>query len=101
MSCVALVGGKTESSGKYYLKKILHSKGNNYRRPSNHKCLPEIRATTINKLLMTPLRKENSIKETKSQNGPNHRQKNKNDKMFLLPLNVNVLKNHKKHKHGL
>ena len=25
----------------------------------------------------------------------------KNDKMFLLPLNVNVLKNRKKHKDGL
>ena len=25
----------------------------------------------------------------------------KNDKMFLLCFNVNVLKNHKKHKHGL
>ena len=27
--------------------------------------------------------------------------KKKNDKMFFLSLNVNVSKNHKKHKHGL
>ena len=48
---------------------------------------------------MTHLKKDNSNKKTKSQNDPNHRQNN--DKMFLLPLNVNVLKNHKKNKHGL
>ena len=80
-----------ESPGKFYLKRIFYSKGNNYSKPSNQGYLPQIRKKTENRLGMDSSRTTASSSFTET----NPRKSEK----ILLPLNVSVLKNNEKQKH--
>ena len=79
--------------GKFYLKKIFYSKGNNYSKPSNQLqgYLPQIRKKTENRLGMDSSRTTGSSNFTETS--PRKSEK------ILLPLNVSVLKNNEKQKH--
>lgn len=80
-----------QSSGKFYLKRIFYSNGNNYSKPSNQGYLPQIRKKTENRLGMDSSRTTASSSFTET----NPRKSEK----ILLPLNVSILKNNEKQKH--
>ena len=79
-----------ESPGKFYLKRIFYSKGNNYSKPRKQGYLPQIPRKTENQLGMDSSRTAASLN---TETNPR-----KSDKI-ILPLNVSVLKKNEKQKH--
>lgn len=82
------------AAGKCYLKRIFYPKGNNYSKPSNPSCLPQIPKSENHFAI-------NSAGKDAKGDSPNTEttQRDAQGSNKLLPLNINALKNSEKQKH--